>query len=73
MTVRVGDWLILKSRDPGQPERRGVILAVRGEGHPPFTVRWVDDGREALVFPGADSQVISVEEQADRYREHASI
>lgn len=73
MTVRVGDWLILKGRDLDQPERRGVILAVRGEGYPPFTVRWLDDGREALVFPGVDSQVMSVEEQADRYREHAAI
>lgn len=73
MQVHVGDWLILNDRSQDQPGRRAVILAVRDEGHPPFTVRWLDDGREALVFPGVDSQVVSREQQAARYRGHAEL
>lgn len=57
MNASVGDWLIVKTR--GQHERRGVILAVRAEGSPPYTVRWTDDGHETVVFPGPDAIVMT--------------
>jgi hypothetical protein len=40
------------------PARDAEILEVRHEdGTPPYVVRWSDTGREALVYPGADSFV----------------
>jgi len=57
VNASVGDWLLVKTR--GQHERRGVILAVRADGSPPFTVRWTDDGHETVVFPGPDAIVMT--------------
>ena len=57
VNASAGDWLIVKTR--GEHERRGVILAVRADGSPPYTVRWTDDGHESVVFPGPDAIVMS--------------
>jgi hypothetical protein len=54
----VGDWIIVRSRNVGQADRRGEIIAVRGEdGAPPWVVRWSADGHEALMYPGADATI----------------
>lgn len=57
VNASVGDWLIVKTR--GEHERRAIILAVRDDGSPPYTVRWTDDGHESVVFPGPDALVMT--------------
>ena len=60
-----GDWLIVQSSRDSHPTRRAAILAVASDGSPPFTVRWLDTGREAIVFPGPDAQVVTAVRQAE--------
>jgi hypothetical protein len=58
MIAHVGDRLVLEGTHVGQPRRIGVITEVRhDDGTPPYVVRWLDDGHEALVFPGPDARV----------------
>jgi hypothetical protein len=58
MIAHVGDRLILESAHVGSPRRIGVITELRhDDGTPPYVVRWLDDGHEALVFPGPDARV----------------
>ncbi len=60
MKAAVGDRLVLEGTHVGDHRRTGVIIALRHEdGSPPYEVRWLDDGHEALVFPGPDSRVES--------------
>jgi hypothetical protein len=41
-----------------EPRRVGVIVAARhADGGPPYRVRWLDDGRTTLTFPGPESRV----------------
>jgi hypothetical protein len=64
MRANVGDWLVFKGRTNGQPEHRGMITEVHGaEGSPPYLVRWLETGQEALVFPGPDAIVVTGAEQ----------
>lgn len=50
--------LILKGIHVGDPRRIGIILDVpHSDGSPPYTVRWLDNGHEALVFPGTDASI----------------
>jgi Domain of unknown function (DUF1918) len=64
MKGNVGDWLVFKGRTNEQPEQRGLITEVHGsEGSAPYMVRWLDTGREALVFPGPDAIVVTSAEQ----------
>lgn len=52
------DRLILKGIHVGDPRRIGIILDVpHSDGSPPYTVRWLDNGHEALVFPGTDASI----------------
>lgn len=58
MRARVGERLILQGVHPGEHRRTGVITEVRRpDGEPPYLVRWLDDGHEALVFPGPEAHV----------------
>jgi hypothetical protein len=58
MKARTGDRLILEGIHVGVPRRIGVILAVpHADGSPPYSVRWLDNGHEALVFPGSEARV----------------
>ena len=53
MKAHVGDELVVKGRNVGDPDRTGVIIEVRGEsGGPPYLVRW-SDGHESSFFPTA--------------------
>jgi uncharacterized protein DUF1918 len=64
MRANVGDWLVVKGRTNGQPEHRGMITEVHGaEGSPPYMVRWLETGHQALVFPGPDAIVVASAEQ----------
>jgi hypothetical protein len=54
----VGDWIIVRGRHVGTAERRGEIVATRGDGGaPPWLVRWSVDGHEALIYPGSDATI----------------
>jgi Domain of unknown function (DUF1918) len=58
MKAAVGDRLVLEGTHVGDRRRIGVITAVHhNDGTPPYEVRWLDDGHEALVFPGPDSRI----------------
>jgi hypothetical protein len=53
-----GDRLVIRAHHLGEPDRDGEILEVLGADRtPPFRVRWEEDGREALLFPGTDAYV----------------
>ncbi|MFL6162537.1 MAG: DUF1918 domain-containing protein [Jatrophihabitantaceae bacterium] len=71
MFARVGDWLVVESRNEGRAARRGEIVGVaRADGAPPYRVRW-DADHEALVFPGPDARVLTADELATHDRAHA--
>jgi hypothetical protein len=58
MKAKIGDRLILEGTHVGDPRRVGIVTQVRHEdGTPPYTVRWLDTGREALVFPGPEARI----------------
>ena len=64
MEAEVGDWLVVKGPIVDRCERRGLITEVRSaDGTPPFVVRWLDTGHEAMVFPGPDALVVTAAEQ----------
>jgi hypothetical protein len=57
MRAFVGDRLLVHARFVGTSDQSSEILEIRGpDGAPPYLVRH-HDGREALVFPGADASV----------------
>jgi hypothetical protein len=65
MHAKPGDWLVVERTRIGEEARRGRIEEVRSaSGAPPYRVRWLDTGREALVFPGPDAHVLTREESA---------
>jgi len=51
-----GDRLHFPGNVVGVPDHTAVILEAGGEGGPPYRVRY-EDGREAVVYPGADAWV----------------
>ncbi len=58
MRAAVGDRLIIKGHEVGEPDRDAEILEIHGEdGAPPYQVRWSDDGHEGLFFPGSDAEI----------------
>ena len=65
MHAKIGDWLVVTTRTEGHKPRRGEIREVHADGGPPFRVRWLDDGHEALVFPGPDAHVLTAEDVAE--------
>ena len=60
MKAQVGDWLVIKGTTTELADQRGLITDVHGpDGSPPYVVRWLADGHEATVFPGADAVVVT--------------
>ena len=58
MKAKTGDRLVIKGHRAGESEKAAEIVEVRGEsGEPPYLVRWLDDGHEALMFPGRDAVI----------------
>ena len=58
MRAKPGDRLVIKGHRVGHTDSEAEILEVRGEnGEPPYRVRWVSDGRESVVYPGADALI----------------
>ncbi|HZC69815.1 MAG TPA: DUF1918 domain-containing protein [Jatrophihabitans sp.] len=66
-----GDWLVVKSARDSLQSRRAEILGVGGAGRPPYRVRWLDTGLEALVFPGADAKIVPAARQIEM--DHAQV
>jgi hypothetical protein len=59
MHAKAGDWLVVHSHSDVVHSRRAEIIAVPSpDGEPPYTIRWEDDGHEAVVYPGPDAQLI---------------
>ncbi|MCW2536727.1 MAG: uncharacterized protein JWQ26_2426 [Modestobacter sp.] len=59
MHAEVGNWLVIRSRILDVPVRLGQIVEVsRPDGGPPYVVRWSDDDRTSVVFPGPDAVVM---------------
>lgn len=58
MNAHIGDRLVLEGTPMGDRRRVGVITAVcHADGAPPYRVRWLDDGRTTLIFPGPEARV----------------
>lgn len=61
MKAAVGDRLVVAGPHVGDAARVGVIVEVEhADGSPPYLVRWLADGHQALVFPGPDAHVEAV-------------
>jgi hypothetical protein len=59
MHGEVGYWVVIRSRVLDTPMRLGQILEVsHPDGSPPYVVRWTDDNRTSVVFPGPDATVV---------------
>jgi len=67
MKAKVGDRLVLEGTHVGDPRRVGIVTALRHEdGSPPYMVRWLDTGKEGLVFPGSEAHVEAPTSASDR-------
>ncbi|MFD7709932.1 DUF1918 domain-containing protein [Streptomyces sp. NPDC059785] len=57
MRATVGDQLVTHGRIVGQHDKVGEITEVMGAGGtPPYRVRF-EDGHEAVMSPGPDSEI----------------
>ncbi len=58
MKARIGERLLFHGKKVGSADHTAEVLQVRGgDGDPPYLVRF-GDGRERLIFPGTDCQVL---------------
>ncbi|GAA2852747.1 hypothetical protein Acy02nite_51460 [Actinoplanes cyaneus] len=65
MRARPGDRLVIESARVDGRCRVGVVTAVgRADGHPPYRVRWLDNGHETLLFPGRSAHVEPAHDRA---------
>jgi len=64
MIAHIGDRIVLEGTHLGDHRRVGVVLAVaHSDGGPPYQVRWLDDGKTTLIFPGAEAAIESPTEK----------
>jgi hypothetical protein len=60
MIAHVGDRIVAEGTYLSDHRRAGVVMAVeRADGGPPYLVRWLDDGRTTLIFPGPEARIES--------------
>jgi hypothetical protein len=58
MIAHAGDRIVLDGTHLGDARRVGIITAVGDDdGAPPYRVRWLDDGRTTLIFPGPEARI----------------
>ncbi|MGW3449341.1 DUF1918 domain-containing protein [Streptomyces sp. NPDC001076] len=58
MHARVGDEIVVQGTTDGVVARDGEVVGLHHpDGSPPYDVRWADDGRVTLYFPGPDAHV----------------
>lgn len=56
--ARVGDEIVVRGTRAGVVAREGEIVGLHHQdGSPPYDVRWAEDGRVTLYFPGPDAYV----------------
>jgi hypothetical protein len=57
--AQVGNWVVVHGRTLDDPVREGLVVEVpHPDGSPPYLVRWLDDDRTSLVFPGPDATLL---------------
>lgn len=57
MRAHVGDQIVIHGRAVGFPEQRGEVIEVREHGDATLLVVRFDDGHEAILSPGTDSEI----------------
>lgn len=58
MIAHVGDRIVVDGMHLGEHRRVGVVTGVdRVDGGPPYRVRWLEDGRTTLIFPGPEARI----------------
>ena len=58
MNAQVGDRIIVEGTHLGDRRRIGIITEIaHPDGAPPYRVRWLDDDRTTLFFPGPESRI----------------
>jgi hypothetical protein len=57
MIAHVGDRLVLDRTHLDDARRVGVITGVCHDDAPPYYVRWLEDGRITMIFPGAEARI----------------
>ncbi|MFJ9709399.1 DUF1918 domain-containing protein [Streptomyces sp. NPDC101234] len=58
MQARVGDEIVVRGTRDGVVARDGEVVGLHHpDGSPPYDVRWAEDGRVTLYFPGPDDCV----------------
>lgn len=57
MEAAVSDRIVVAAAMLSGPLRDGEITEVGSHGGPPYRVRWSDDGRETLFFPGPGAHI----------------
>lgn len=58
MQAKRGDRILIHGQRVGDPDRKGIIIDVRGaDGAPPYVVEWADQEGEHLFFPGPDAMI----------------
>ncbi|MGW6143439.1 DUF1918 domain-containing protein [Streptomyces sp. NPDC055140] len=56
--ARAGDEIVVRGTTAGVVTRDGEVVGVHHrDGSPPYDVRWAQDGRVSLYFPGPDAYV----------------
>jgi hypothetical protein len=59
MRAALGDQIIVDGTRPGVVRRDGEVVGLHHlDGSPPFDVRWSDNGRTSVFFPGPDAHVV---------------
>ncbi|WP_323135531.1 DUF1918 domain-containing protein [Streptomyces beihaiensis] len=68
--ARVGDEIVVRGTRAGVVTRDGEVVGLHhADGSPPYDVRWADDGRVTLYFPGPDAEIRHLTRWPERKRE----
>lgn len=71
MRAQVGDTIVVESRHLDGHRRRGEIVRLEHQdGTPPYVVRWTEDDRETVFFPGPEAHLEEDDEYAGDGRAH---
>ena len=72
MYAHVGDWIVVESVHLDGHRRRGQIVELEHpDGTPPYLVRWIEDDRETVFFPGPEAHIEPKAAHAVPGRAHA--
>jgi hypothetical protein len=67
MHAHVGDWIVVESGHLDGHRRRGQVVRLEHpDGTPPYVVRWIEDDRETVFFPGPETHVEFKQEHTAR-------